>query len=310
MKSAKFSYPGQGSLNWFFRDLLAELGIPEADVPEAPKDVGMSAGTAPKLFEAWRVFDVLAGYAAAINIARKRHGKPPFDFRGIDLTAGPGAYWWKPKNRDPQLLVGTSLLLPHALQKHGLDYRIGLCEREPELAEQLRARLATMVRMGTVDGQRIDVLCGDFADVARPWVRRHVRQYRSQGLMVIDANGATHYEAVGQLLAMPSLRMVDVVLNYQGVQGKWPKTRIPPPTVDEVLALCGKNRKQLGEHRTNFQWTIFYATNNPEMRLLKELGYVWSESVAGEQRLDELRTTRRERRRRVEPRLPGFEEMA
>jgi hypothetical protein len=294
------------NLNAFFRDRLCDLGIPEVDVPVAPHHVGMSAGTGPKEFEFWRLNDVIASIAANINLGRRRRSHYPFNWRVLDLTSGPGAYFWKPEGQPAQLLIGTSLLLPYAAHKHGLNYRVGLCEREPILAKHLEARLATMAAAGRIDLARVDVLRGDFANTAHAWLQSHVQQRRSQGLVIVDANGALHYDALAALMAEPQARMLDVLINYQGVQYHWPERRpttVPPPIVDDVMALCRKDKWQIGHPRTNYLWTWMYGSNNPSMRLIKELDFIWRDTPAGQSRLDRFRLTRAERRARNQPAL-------
>jgi len=107
-------------------------------------------------------------------------------------------------------------------------------------------------------------------------------------------------------MAEPQARMLDVLINYQGVQTRWPlrrSTTTPPPSVDEVMALCRKDKWQIGQSRTNYQWTWLHGSNNPQMRLIKELGFVWRDTAAGQARLDCFRMTRAQRRARNQPAL-------
>src|SRR5438132_5855649 len=84
------------SIDTLFADLLARLGLDPHTVPVSPTrsgrpTVGVSDSSAAKLWELYRIIDVVCSISANINVARVRLGKQPLTFTGIDLSAGLGA---------------------------------------------------------------------------------------------------------------------------------------------------------------------------------------------------------------------------
>jgi hypothetical protein len=81
---------------------------------------------------------------------------------------------------------------------------------------------------------------------------------------------------------------------------KWPERRIPPSTLEQLQAAFSKCAWQVAPCRGNYQWTWLYGTNNPNMRVLGERGFVAADSPVGQARFERMRTTAAERHKRAQ----------
>jgi hypothetical protein len=81
-----------------FLEILARLGIDPRTLATSPTHrngrlvVGHSEATLGKLWEFFRIVDVVAAITANLNNGRVRRGQRALTFAGLDLSAGNGAY--------------------------------------------------------------------------------------------------------------------------------------------------------------------------------------------------------------------------
>ena len=81
-----------------FLEILARLGIDPRSLAMSPTHrngrpvVGNSEPTLGKLWEFFRIVDVVAAITANLNSGRLKRGKRALPFAGIDVSAGNGAY--------------------------------------------------------------------------------------------------------------------------------------------------------------------------------------------------------------------------
>ena len=287
-----------------FTELLGRLGLDPQKLPVSPRSssgrltVGVSASTPQKLWELHRIIDVVCSISTNINVRRTREGKRPFQFVGIDLSSGPGAYRYEPKQKPAVTLVGSPLQLLDAVVRHRLPYRLGLFERDTDdVLPLLQQNLATAIAHVGANPQQVDVVPGDFSGTAVDWIARNVHIW-TLGLMVIDVNAVFDSPALRVIAARPELKRVDVALHVPAGMGKWPERRIPPATVEDLRTAFSKEHWQVARSRGNYQWTWLYGTNNPKMRVLFERGFAAADSPAGQARFDKMRLTRTQRKRR------------
>jgi hypothetical protein len=261
--------------------------------------VGRSDATPQKLWELFRIIDVVTSISANINRGRHRVGKPALDFRGMDLSAGSGVYPCPLDHGLIQLVVGSPLQLLDAVVRYRLPYQLALVEQNPDVIQQLEGHLATVVRQLHVNPQRIDLLEGSVSQRAEPWIEDNVRPW-TPGLMIVDLNRVFDDPAIRSVARRPELKMVDIALHLPGTMSKWPWRRDAQATIQEIRAGFKKTTWQLAQLRGNYQWTWLYGTNNPSMRVLKERGFVALDSETGMERLDRLQSTKAERQRRLQ----------
>jgi hypothetical protein len=286
-----------------FLEILARLGIDPRTLTTSPTYrngrlvVGHSEATLGKLWEFFRIVDVVAAITANLNSGRVKRGKRALPFAGLDVSAGNGAYPCPVANGGFEPVVGTSLQLLDAVVRHRLQYQLALIDKNTDVLRQLETHLSTACAHLQIYPGRVRVLNGDVGEVAVPWIEQHVRPWMP-GLMVIDLNEVFDDRALLAIGERPELNHVDVALHLPAAMGKWPRRREPQATLDEVRAAFHKEFWQLPPGRGNFQWTWLYGTKNPRMRVLKERGFVDAASADGLDRLDRLRTTKKERARR------------
>ena len=284
-----------------FADLCATLGLDPTRLPESPLKaprrpiVGVSDATATKLHELRYIIDVIASYTCNINRGRVANGKTKLEpFIAIDLSAGMGAYLYE---NEPH--VGSPLLLLETLERRALQYRMLLVDRDPSVVRLLKQNLAIAMRTLRVEPSRIDVLEAEFTS-AGGWIHRNARP-GMLGLMVIDINDLFGSPGLGSIAQLPELARVDALIHIPGTLSKWPRRTEPLATIDEVLSWFGKKYWQVAKARGNFQWLWCYGTNNPQMRELRQRGFVGAETLAGQERLEMVRLTNAERQRRLQP---------
>jgi hypothetical protein len=286
-----------------FLEILGRLGIDPRTLVTVPTHrngrlvVGNSEATLGKLWEFFRIVDVVAAITANLNNGRARRGKRTLPFAGLDVSAGIGVYPCPVATGGFVPVVGTSFQLLDAVVRHQLHYQLALVDKNADVLRQLEMHLTTACAHLQVDPRLVRILKGPVADVAVPWIEQHVRPWMP-GLMVIDMNEVFDDRALLAIGERPELNHVDVALHLPAAMGKWPHRREPQATLDEVRAAFHKEFWQLPPGRGNFQWTWLYGTRNPKMRVLKERGFVDAESTGGLDRLDRLRTTKKERARR------------
>jgi hypothetical protein len=290
------------NIDTLFKDLLGRLGLDPRTLPVSPTragrpTVGVSDSTAAKLWELYRIIDVVCSYSANICVARLRRHKRPLPFVGIDLSAGIGAYRYTPSGGSELALVGSALQLLDTVVRHNLDYRLGLFERDASVLPLLRHNLALSTLHLGVDSNRVEVVEGDIADTAVDWIARYVRPWML-GLMIIDANGVFDTPEIRTMASRTELKLVDVALHVPACMVKWPERRIPPATLEDLRAAFCKQYWQVAQSRGNYQWTWVYGTNNEKMRVLKERGFAAADSPIGLARFERLSMTHTQRQRR------------
>jgi hypothetical protein len=282
-------------------DLLGRLGLDPWTLPVSPTragrpTVGVSDSTAAKLWELYRIIDVVCSYTANINVARVRRDKRPLPFVGMDLSAGLGAFRYTPSGGSELALVGSTMQLLDAVVRHDLDYRLGLFERDALVLPLLHHNLALATAHLSVDSNRVEVVEGDIAETAVDWITRQVRPWML-GLMVIDTNGVFDTPEIRTMGRRAELKLIDVALHVPASMVKWPERRIPPATLEELRAAFCKQYWQVAQSRGNYQWTWIYGTNNEKMRVLKERGFAAADSPIGMARFERLSMTHTERQR-------------
>jgi hypothetical protein len=243
-----------------------------------------------------------------ILTGRQQRGLWDGSYIGLDLTAACGAYVWQGKNEPATHLRGTALLLLAVCEKvrreFGLNYHVGLIEQNPKLVTLLRQRLDEGVKHTRLDLGRVDVLEGDHAKLAVPWVRDHVpppRQEPTWGLITMDTNGEPGYEALHALGKMRELHMVDYALHVAAAVPKWRRGKGAIP-LEEQLVACGKKFWFIGQTRANWQWVWFVGTDwAPWADSLKRAGLVPKDSPEGKARWDTLCLTAKDRLARDQP---------
>ena len=295
-----------------FLEILERLGIDPRTLAASPTHrngrlvVGNSEPTLGKLWEFFRIVDVVAAITANLNSGRVNRGQRALPFAGMDFSAGNGAYPCPMANGRFEPVVGTSLQLLDAVVRHRLDYRLALIDRDADVLQQLETHVHTACAQLHIYPGRVRVLKGSVADVAVPWIQQHVQPWMP-GLIVIDTNEVFDDRGLLAIGELPQLNMVDVALHLPAAMGKWPRRRQPQATLDQVRNAFHKPFWQLPPSRGNFQWTWLYGTKNPRMRVLKERGFVDADSADGLDRLDRFRTTRKERalRQQLEMQLDG-----
>jgi hypothetical protein len=284
-----------------FEELCARLGLDPTRLQVSPENaprrpiVGVSGATATKLHELRYIIDVIASYTVNINRGRVARGEKKLEpFIAIDLSAGMGAYLYANKPH-----VGSPLLLLEALERRELQYRLLLVERDPSVIPLLKQNLDTATRALNVDPARVDVLEAEFTS-AEEWIRRNVKSW-TLGTMVVDINDLFASPSLRIIAQRPELARVDVLIHVPGTLSKWPRRIEPLVPIDEVLSWFGKAHWQVARARGNFQWIWCYGTNNPRMRELRQARFVSTETTVGQERLDMVRFTSAERRRRLQP---------
>jgi hypothetical protein len=266
-----------------------------------PAGVGMGPNSGWKLDEYTAIVRAHAAIVANINTGRLRRGQSPFPYRGLDPTAGPGAYIQRKKGQSDHTLIGTPLRLVRACVEKQLDYRLGFIERESVWVQALKRRLEEIAAYREVDLTRIDVIEGNYEDWAERWVRDHVRP-PVRGLISPDANGEFGYRTLCRLGALPQLQRVDYAIHASGSLLKWRRGR-GAIQLGDALDACQKEHWFVGRVRTNWQWVWLFGTNWEDWPPLLRIGLVSLESEEGQARLQLLCTTRTERDERNQPRL-------
>jgi len=292
----------QPTIDTYSVPLLARLGLDPETLPQSHRTtggrltVGVSDWTVQKLWELYRIVDVVCSISMNINCRRVREGKRSFPFVGIDLSAGLGAYRYKPNQGPPVALVGSPLQLLDAVVRHELPYHLGLFERDPKVLLMLRQHLSSAMAHLGVDSTRVALVEGDFVQTAPDWIVHNVQAW-TLGLLIVDVNAVFDSPELQTIAARPELKRVDVALHIPASMSKWPERRRPPATLDELRAAFGKDHWQVARPRGNYQWTWVYGTNNPDMRVLKERDFVPADSLIGQARFERMRTTHAERKR-------------
>jgi len=277
--------------------LFGRLGIDPSSVTASPSArarrpiVGASATTPQKLWELFRIIDVVVAYTAAINRGRAQRGKRPLPFAGIDLSAGCWAYLNPADPTGGQPLIGSPGQLLEALVRHNVPYQLALCEQNDQVLKLLRTYLSTSTQHLGSNVRQVSVLEGSYGQLAIPWIEHNVRPWMP-GLMIVDVNDVFDSPQLRAIAQCPELNHVDIALNLPVAMSKWPKRRVPPATVDEVQAAFGKHYWQYANPRGKYQWMWWYGTNNPKMRVLGERAFVDWKSQAGQARRDRVATTR------------------
>ena len=277
--------------------------------PINPPGVGMGPYTSWKLDEFAKIAGSNVGTVGNIQAGRMHRGLPAGHYYGLDLTAACGGYVWQPKGEPATHLRGTSLSLLAAClrtqRRMGLHYRVGLIEQNEKLVELLKQRLDEGASRAHLNLEFVDVLLGDHADLAVPWVLQHVRA-PAWGLITMDTNGEINCEVLRALGAMRQLHMVDYALHVSAAIPKWRKRR-GAASLEELLAACRKRFWFVGRTRANWQWVWFVGTDwAPWAETLKRIGLVLKDSVEGQARWDTLCLTRSQRKIRDQHSL--FEE--
>ncbi len=273
--------------------------------PINPPGVGMGPFTSWKLDEYGAIARSNVSTVKNIFVNRQRRGLFTGRYIGCDLTAACGAYVWQSAKEPAVHLTGTALRLLAVCERHrrefGLEYRLAMIEEQPQLVSMLQERLAEGAARISLDLSRIDVLMGDHAKVAAPWVLDHVPTPRAEptwGLITMDTNGEPGYEALRSLGKMPRLKTVDYALHIGAAVPKWRRGKGAIP-LDEQLAACNKEFWFIGRTRANWQWVWFVGTNWPAWAdSLKRVGLVPKDSPEGKARWDTLCLTAKERQAR------------
>jgi len=295
MRSQRNS-PVPHSADELFPWLFDRLGIDPGAVTASPATrsrrpiVGVSAETPQKLWELFRIIDVVVAYQAAINRGRVQRGRRPLPFAALDLSAGCLAYL-NPSDSAGQPLVGSPGQLLEALIRHNVGYQLALFEQNDQVLELLHRHLSTSLQHLGSNGRQVSVLEGSYGQLAKPWIEQHIWP-GMPGLMVIDVNDVFDSPALRTIAQCPELNHVDIALHLPVAMSKWPKRRVPPATVDEVQSAFGKQYWQFANPRGKYQWMWWYGTNNPKMRVLAERAFVDEDSQAGQARRDRVVATR------------------
>jgi hypothetical protein len=269
--------------------------------PVNPPGVGMGPNTSWKLEEFATIAKANMAIVHNINIGRRGRLEDPFPYFALDPTAGPGGYIQRHAGQPDQRLIGTSLRLAQVCQAEQPGaYRLGFIEQNPTWARCLNTRLAEFAAAKPLDLQCIDVMQGNYRDLAVGWVKRHVPNWGARGLITPDANGEFLFDTLSELGALRQLDRVDFAMHVTGGLLKWRKGK-GAIQLGAALDGCQKRYWFVGRVRTNWQWAWFFGTNWPQWPDIRRIGLVSVTSDEGQARLETLCLTREERLKQHQP---------
>lgn len=231
----------------------------------------------------------------------------PRQYTVIDLNAGPGHYLL----RDGEPADGTPLLVTRRLAKSGLAWRAAFVEKDAAAAAHLRHWLAIETELLSVPKATVDVLEGDSESVVLPWASSSVPPSSGLGLLIHDPNGAPDMKLLETQTKSGQFRRFDVAVYVQATSLK---RVLNQPTdrfntigwlpLDEAL----RRVKPMWVVRTpsgSNQYALCIGSNGSLGADWTRMGFWTTDSPRGQQILERLTFTVRERHDRLQP--PLFE---
>jgi hypothetical protein len=232
-----------------------------------------------------------------------RHSAPPYLY--ADLYAGPGHLEFEGRR-----FPGSPLIAQDLLTRAGVPYEAIHFEKDPDVAERLRAALWTPTTLLDVpDATNTPVFNESFQDAFPKWLRAHGRQADRYGLVYADPirdeipHGALNLAA--ELLPKVDLLSYVSATQYKRRRRSAEESRgIDLPLLGDHIAAVNKRialiRKPLGA----WQWTFVLWSNWVKLPDWQNRGFYRLDSDEGRRILDVLDLTAREQKEKANTPLP------
>lgn len=220
----------------------------------------------------------------------------------IDANAGPGTY----TGVSGEALEGSPLLALEALRALQVPYRAVLVDHDSEVVGRLTSAL---LERDFADPQQVAVSCEDNR-LLLPRVCGLPHPRRDRGLIFFDAQKAPDFPLIDSVMALPSMRRIDVLVNVPvwtlklersaarsarfGGKGYAWDTKDVRPLCDR-LGVLHKSRLLIGEPTRPQPWSLVLGSSWPRFPEWKAGQFDAADSPVGSERLERISLSKRER---------------
>ena len=245
--------------------------------------VGLSGHTDDKQ----RVFAGLL----AMHITICSHMNRPYLY--VDLNAGPGK-----KLFDGKEVTGSPIIAVELLDGKLDDYFALLLEERKDLAAELQIQMCAL----NIPTSRWDVKWIDNKKAVS--LLDTMSKQSPMGVIYHDPNGDLDMDLLGLLSRIAGFRQVDILIHLSAANLKRSrKATQSGPDLETALSSVSKKYWLVKEPTGKHQWTFLLGTNWDAFPTWKKEGFYRTNTPRGQDILNRVAFTKRERRDQLQPSL-------
>lgn len=223
--------------------------------------------------------------SACGRILKKHESWAPQTYFYIDANAGCGS-------NDDEACDGSPVVFLKNARRIGQQYRAWFVEIEPGNSLYLRERVARW--------PACEVVTGDNREHVPQIINRLPRN--AYGLLYSDPNGVPNFDLLNLVSHHPNCSKLDILIRYTGSGVK----RAGSIKLLDYLATINKKYWMVRdlESGDKWQWTFLLGLNWGGMSDWKSQGFHWADSEQGQDIIERLNYTNRERHELRQTALP------